>query len=1171
MYHLNKEIIGNGESITLQNTAQHYLKQFEILGNTKQNGTPSVDAEAPIESVGDNTNLIPTDEQEWEQGTLNEGEIAESTTRIRTVRYCEIDTIEQTISMVNNFNYVYENIYYYKADKTYINNQYILSDNQDTNFTELTFTPPEETKYFKTVIKKNDDSEISEKEIPTIKPKLEKGNKKSAYSPNGQGSITIEDINRNLAKINEVDWEITLNGIKNKNQNSGAYLCEFKLKKGEKVQISLQLFSKPTEDTTLSFYVDGVTDNTYGFIALQKNYMLNDIYTKTYTAKEDCTITYRLWGNPNSDIFEFQFWAEIGHTTRYVVHQSQTQSLYTQQPFTAIGDVRDRFVKQNGKWYEEHNGHKILDGKEEWRGGSYSTNSTKYRYFYTTVERPKGITSTTTILSICNRLKPFTKNQLTSGATEENVIGFALADSNNLRIILDEALLEDTSTTALAISSFKTWLAKNNIEVIYQLLTPTLIPCTAEQVKQLEYFEKEMKSYDEATHINSTDIISPYLNAIAYQKISDEYKARVKSGKITRGYLRILATETLPEIIINENNYLKDLRIEELRYVPEEGFIGGAVAKRLSGNFNNVDSSFNIQDREIEVYLGVELEDKTTEYIKYGTYVVQRPEDDQVNDNTSFEALDYMVKLNKEYVDRVTYPCSVKTLLNDVLDQAGVKSKVYTFDNSEFTVENNQFEPGTTLREVVKAIAQIAFNWARIDEDDNFVMDFEIKQHIDEELGIDDYFSFKKSDDYGPVNVVVLRNSQVEGENVTIKDEESIAEYGETELVISDNPFAYTESKRAILIEAGKRLFGLRYTPMVVDMLGLMYLNAKDIISVQNLNGETFSTYLLDHTIDYTGVVLDSMESKAKTKTETKYQYSAAMKQLLKNTEAIVDKANQEITLIAEKQVGTEQTVSELKVTLEGISSKVATKDDIEERINELEQTIEGTTNRIVTSGGNNVFYYSLEYWEEQETSNTGIKSVYNDEIKQNTSSGYGYLLNKCFSIQKQTVKNGPYTISFAYSKLKQLATGYVLINKQRYDLVSENEGFWYDKTITINVESNQISIELHCDTDGAFYLGDLMVAYGEEKQNWSQNANETVTDTVQIGKGVQVNSTRKNTYTRIDADGNRTYNSVTGNVVAEMTEEGIEGNKLKIKGQAQLNGLLVQTIDNQIWISSIL
>lgn len=449
---------------------------------------------------------------------------------------------------------------------------------------------------------------------------------------------------------------------------------------------------------------------------------------------------------------------------------------------------------------------------------------------------------------------------------------------------------------------------------------------------------------------------------------SNEAKIRILSGKVTRGYLKVLATDTKPEMIIDENNYLKDCTFEELRYVPDEGFIGGTVAKRVTGNFNNVDSSFSIQDREFELYLGVDLENGTTEYIKYGTFIVQKPEDDQVNDNTSFEALDYMIKLNLPWVDRMTYPCTLKELFDDLVAQSGLSTKVTSFLNQDFIVENNQFEEGTTRRDVLKAIAQMAFNWARVDEDNDIVMDFEKKDEIAETLTADNYYNFKKQDMYGPINVIILRNSQVEGENITIRDEESIAQYGETELVISDNPFAYTQAKRTELIEAGRILFGLTYIPMSMDMIGYMYLNCKDKIKATNLNNETFETYLLNHTIEYAGTISDSMEAPASTKIETKYQFTPPMIEALKHTELLVDKANQRIDAVIKNISDTNEKMVEIEATLDGVTSTVKSVVQI---ANEAKETAEQTSEKFenLQSGANNLiinsgYFNNTDSWE---------------------------------------------------------------------------------------------------------------------------------------------------------------------------------------------------------------
>ena len=315
--------------------------------------------------------------------------------------------------------------------------------------------------------------------------------------------------------------------------------------------------------------------------------------------------------------------------------------------------------------------------------------------------------------------------------------------------------------------------AGNPVYFYYKTVTPTKLACTPEQSAVLDELSNSY-TYDEQTNIFSAEEVGPIFKVNYNTNISNEFKNRLLTGKITRAYLKVLATNTEPEMIIDESNYLKDLTFEELRYVPNEGFIGGTVAKRVTGNFNNVDSTFSIQDREFELYIGVDLEDETTEYIKYGTFIVQKPKDDQVTDNTSFEALDYMIKLNLPWTDRMTYPCTLKQLFDDLVDQSGLSTTTTSFLNQDFIVENNQFEDGTTMRDVLKAIAQIAFNWARIDESNNIVMDFEIKDNITETLTVDNYYNFTKQDAYGPVNVVILRNSQVEGENVTIKDEDGI-------------------------------------------------------------------------------------------------------------------------------------------------------------------------------------------------------------------------------------------------------------------------------------------------------------------------------------------------------------------------------------------------------------
>ena len=181
-----------------------------------------------------------------------------------------------------------------------------------------------------------------------------------------------------------------------------------------------------------------------------------------------------------------------------------------------------------------------------------------------------------------------------------------------------------------------------------------------------------------------------------------------------------------------------------------------------------------------------------------------------------------------------------------------------------------------------------------------------------------------------------------------------------------------------------------------------------------------------------------------------------------------------------------------------------------------------------------------------------------------------GYIINNGTSKQEQIVKNGFHTISFLYKKLIDGATGFVKINGVEYNLDDEDNANWTEKIFSVEITTNSIVLEIASDIDNSFIIADLMVNVGDTKMVWSQNANETITDTVTIGKGVQVNSSTSNTYTRIDADGNRVYNTLTGEVSTEMTGNGIETNQIKSRGQAELNLLLIQQVGNQAWISGI-
>lgn len=198
---------------------------------------------------------------------------------------------------------------------------------------------------------------------------------------------------------------------------------------------------------------------------------------------------------------------------------------------------------------------------------------------------------------------------------------------------------------------------------------------------------------------------------------TDELKNAFKHN-ITRAKIIYDNTE------INYDNGIKDITLEDNVYVPDLGFIGQAVAKKVTLTLLDNEQTTNLENKEFELYIGADYNGQTY-YINYGNFIVNEPpENDSTNGTIKIIAYDYMIKFNKIYEDQVTYPVTLKNYLINICSQAGVTLGTQSFANDDFIVADNQFE-GKQLREILKHIGKCAFSWARIGQDNKLYLDFE--------------------------------------------------------------------------------------------------------------------------------------------------------------------------------------------------------------------------------------------------------------------------------------------------------------------------------------------------------------------------------------------------------------------------------------------------------------
>ena len=413
---------------------------------------------------------------------------------------------------------------------------------------------------------------------------------------------------------------------------------------------------------------------------------------------------------------------------------------------------------------------------------------------------------------------------------------------------------------------------------------------------------------------------------------------------------------------------------EDFRYVDINSIcIGQFVARTFSGDIKVGGERLLIEDKDIEVQMGVQVSDSITWY-SLGNFLITKPEDNNVKDKISFKAMDYTKKFNKEFDPTlVSFPCTAGELANNVCEQCGVILGSLTFTNSDFVIQNNQYTEKESCRKIMQDIGKLAYSWVRIGWDNKCYIDFEVKKEVDEynKITNDNYYDLTTQQKvFGPVNRVIVGLSEdVEGENIYVEDSDSIATYGVTELKIYDNYLTYTPELRQSVIESAKKLFGLTYTPIEMNTTGHPWLIGNELIEITDMENNLLYTYPFDRTIEYAGHIKTKLVSKADTKTEVEYKNDGSLENEIRKTRIIVDKQNQKIDLISSNVDENNEKVAQLGVTVDKVSTTVGN----------VETTVENITTTTQTSKGGNHLYLedamesnALEYIVEGKSEQNG-------------------------------------------------------------------------------------------------------------------------------------------------------------------------------------------------------
>ena len=632
--------------------------------------------------------------------------------------------------------------------------------------------------------------------------------------------------------------------------------------------------------------------------------------------------------------------------------------------------------------------------------------------------------------------------------------------------------------------------------------------------------------------------------------VREVHEATVR--KIDKTQVKYLAEDQDKEFTVEEVNEMSVKNMDRARVK----FLIPHAKRENIENATTINIQLGVRTSEFDNY----------EYIDWGEFVVYDKEEKIDTRSLKLHLYDHMIDSHIKYVenplnlDYSTGDVTVLDLLRAICDKFGWTLRTFDFANANKIISEDKYAALTdfTYRDILDEIAAVAGGFIKIINKDLYVAyPTDTGETIDE----NDLEKLTIGKKIGAYNTMVLGRSPQE-DNIYFPS--SAPASGRVSIRIDNNQIM-DKNRTDYIEEIYNHINGLSYYVFDYKSFGFGYYEFGDIVTLKDLHENEYKTILFNINVEITSGIKEKANTKEPKYSETKYQYATSIEKRVTNTEIITNKQENKIQEIIEEQQGAASRMNYMESTIDETTRTISDyKKETDNQLAEFRESLEGLNINLKNNSGNNIFYYDTEFWNGE-----AIESYTNTDTKKNTVSGMGYKLSIGTSSQEATVKNDIYTISFLYRNTNQLDNTTVSINGVAEKL-SYTGDEWREYTKQIKVTDNRILLAFTTDTNDAIDIADVMGNIGYEKQAWSQNPNETHTDTVDIGKGIKVKSSTTNTELNADSDGIRVINTNTSDVVAEFTDKGMETEEMVVRGKAQIAGLLFQEVEGQTWISKL-
>ena len=612
-----------------------------------------------------------------------------------------------------------------------------------------------------------------------------------------------------------------------------------------------------------------------------------------------------------------------------------------------------------------------------------------------------------------------------------------------------------------------------------------------------------------------------------------------------------------------QDNKIVDIEIQRAGELSR--FFGFGVSHKTTIKLLDKNRELNINKGD---YFRLEIGlDKSTgvEYKQFPLMYVSEITRDEKTNQLTIITYDILEKFKKHTFSELTLtkPYTIADVVNAVATLLGISANIPNLDvfNTSYA-DGANFEGTESLYDVLTAAAEATQTIFYMNYSNKLTFR-RLNTTLDKTISKDIYMELKSGANR---KLQTICSATELGDNVS----SSLETPGETQYV-RDNPFwELREDIDTLVNNAVSALSSIAINEFSCEWRGDPALEPGDRLAYETKDDAIEYTYLINDTLIYNGGLRQKTDWSFKETDETPSN-PTSLGEVLKQTYARVDKANKQVNILVSQVEANKSNISSLQLNTESISATVesleATTNSQVETINNLVLKADGITNTLDNRGGNNLLRNS--YFYEYEN---GLLTYWSGPQK--VIEKYESISRNALSLQNGTIKqtvsltNKKYCCSFKYIKLSEVANAKFIINSKEY-VFDGNVDTEKRFEIVEDLKTDSITIEFNCDTNDGFLVYEVMLNEGESASLFTQNTSESISDTVNIGKGVEVLASNIKNKTRIDADGLRGINTETNELTFYQTTDGIYGKELETESIRSGN-LIITTRNGHNFMSGL-